>query len=137
MLCHTDVLFTCCAQNDASVSIMCHALVLPTLALTPPSPPKRLSLVRETTGALKSLICDSPDNQEAAVKAGLIPCLVQVGHPLCALCAMCALCALCATCALCALCASKKTCAMCALCALCALCASGSAVHGSSPPGWQ
>jgi hypothetical protein len=59
-----------------SREVMLHGLLLPALHMQVSGP--RLSLSMETAGAVKSLLCDSPANQAAAYKAGVVGPLVKV-----------------------------------------------------------
>jgi hypothetical protein len=62
--------------GSQQLALLCHAILLPMLDGVGAG--KRLSLVTEGAGALKSLLCDSPDNQRAAVEDGGVPVLVQL-----------------------------------------------------------
>jgi hypothetical protein len=62
--------------GQQQLALLCHAILLPMLDGVGAG--KRLSLVTEGAGALKSVLCDSPDNQQAAVEAGAVPVLVQL-----------------------------------------------------------
>jgi hypothetical protein len=64
------------ALHQRQLALLCHALMLPMLDGVGAG--KRLSLVTEAAGALKSLLCDSPDNQRAAVEGGGVPVMVQL-----------------------------------------------------------
>lgn len=64
------------AEQQRQLALLCHALMLPMLDGVGAG--KRLSLVTEAAGALKSLLCDSPDNQRAAVHSGGVPVMVQL-----------------------------------------------------------
>ena len=59
-----------------SREVLLHGLLLPVLHMQVSGP--RLSLAMETAAVLKSLLCDSPANQAAAYKAGVVGPLVKV-----------------------------------------------------------
>jgi len=63
-------------MGAAGIGVLLHGMLLPALHMQLVGP--RLSLSMEATAALKALMVDSPDNQEAAVAAGGVRCLCKV-----------------------------------------------------------